>query len=67
MLCIIIITSRDHKKVISHQVTFNDDRTLFLGFSPVVNEDGNTLLDVTIDVLWKLSFCYYSDLTHESS
>ena len=41
-------TSRDHKKVLSHQLTLDDGTTLYLGFTPVATEDSNTILDVTI-------------------
>ena len=48
-------TSRDHKKVVGHQVTLQDRRQLSLGFTPVDREDSKTLVDVTMNLFYEIA------------
>ena len=51
-------TSRDHKKIVNHQITLDNGETYFLGFIPVCSEDASTLLEVTINLLKRLTKCF---------
>ena len=51
-------TSRDHQKVVNHQITLDDGTNLYLGLTLVASEDANTLLDVTINLFRKISQCH---------
>ena len=51
-------TSRDHQKVVNHQITLDDGTNLYLGLTLVASEDANTLLDVRINLFRKISQCH---------
>ena len=48
-------TSRDHKKVVGHQVTLDSGETLYLGFTQVASEDAKTLLELTLQIVHRLA------------
>ena len=53
-------TSRDGKKIVGHQLSVDDGSVLYLGFAPVASEDAQTLLELTVNCLQKLCYCYDS-------
>ncbi|GFR74879.1 hypothetical protein ElyMa_000440800 [Elysia marginata] len=61
-------TSRDHKKIVGHQLSLSNGETFYLGYVPVACENANTLLDLSLSVLQQL-YVTYSDFsfidTHE--
>lgn len=44
-------TSRDHKKILGHQMTFDSGQNLTVGFMPIAVEDSETLLEAAIGIL----------------
>ena len=51
-------TSRDHKKIVSHQLSLSNGETFYLGYAPVASENANTLLDLSLSLLHQLSVTY---------
>ena len=51
-------TRRDHKKIVSHQLSLSNGKTFYLGYAPVASENANTLLDLSLSLLHQLSVTY---------
>lgn len=54
-------TSRDHNKVVGHQLSTDAGLVLSCGFIPVCKEDTNTLVDIAYNLLTELSELYKND------
>ncbi|XP_076447511.1 uncharacterized protein LOC143284579 [Babylonia areolata] len=49
-------TSRDHRKIVGHQITLQSGKQLALGFCSVDRENTDTLIDVTMTLMHEISF-----------
>ncbi|KAK3795482.1 hypothetical protein RRG08_020703 [Elysia crispata] len=54
------LETRDGKKIVGHQMSVDDGCVFYLDFAPVASEDAQTLLELTVNSLKKLCFCYDS-------
>jgi hypothetical protein len=60
-------TTRDHRKIMGHQVTLKSGNSLSLGFRQVATEDSATLLDIAIETLQELGSIVDGDAEEEVS
>ena len=54
-------TSKDHTKVVGHQLSTDGGKMLSCGFTPVCREDADTLVDVAFNLLKELAELYSAD------
>ena len=59
-------TTRDHRKYLGTQVTLSSGNVLSIGYSMVMTEDTQTLLDAAIAVLQELADVYAADTVEEN-
>ena len=51
-------TSLDQKKIVGHQISTSVGDTSYLGYIPVARENASTLLEITSNIIQKLSETY---------